>query len=622
MSGLLAVWNSQQPTPWKAMLEDLTVLGKDGIGDWHDREAGLSLGRTQFFNTPESCSEAPVIEAEGCVLVWDGRLDDRARLLAGRSHVSDAQLLIEGYRRWGADCIRHLIGEYVFILWDKVNQGLVVGCDKVGGCTIGYYWDGATLLLSSRLLTLLRHPQVSRDFDEVYFAHVFCTTTAQMPGTTPFKALKRLVPGTALILQQGQLRTRTIDQLVPPQRYYSPKSAEQQYEQFWHLLNAVVKDRLRTHRAVGATLSGGLDSTTVTVALLNHLPRIDTFSAVTDRFAEFDERKPIQSFLDFYPQVTWHPTNTDRDWAFSEPWDQLPAIDDPAAFCTLGLNLKVMATAQRCNIGLMFDGDWGDELCYTSLRTQLKGGCWGQVFDSVRTASHRWSLIRNNFILPYLPPSLALRWKKYRLQQDGFLPDWINPDYLQSEAIQTALEQYAQVTLQDSQVETFRYSIERGGAVGATQAVKLIRSSYQLAGTSPMQDQRLLEFAAQIHPALQSSREHGKLFLRQVDRGHLPEDVRLRPKENYFDPLKYAGIGEGQDVLDLLESMRFSSFMNDRINFKKVESTLIEYRAEYASRYSSWTPISNKVSNRMLSLFSLHRWLNYQKNHSFCFSKV
>ncbi len=101
MSGILGVWNSQQPTPWQKMLDDLTVLGSDAKGDWHDLEVGLSLGRTQFYNTPESRLETPVFHSEGCVLVWDGRLDERESLLGGNpSSTTDAQLIIESYRRW------------------------------------------------------------------------------------------------------------------------------------------------------------------------------------------------------------------------------------------------------------------------------------------------------------------------------------------------------------------------------------------------------------------------------------------------------------------------------------------------------------------------------------------
>ena len=85
MSGILAIWSSKPNTPWYSMLQNLKILGSDGIGEWHDRKIGLSLGRTQFFNTPESCQESAVIKYKGCILVWSGRIDERESLLTGEN---------------------------------------------------------------------------------------------------------------------------------------------------------------------------------------------------------------------------------------------------------------------------------------------------------------------------------------------------------------------------------------------------------------------------------------------------------------------------------------------------------------------------------------------------------
>jgi asparagine synthase (glutamine-hydrolysing) len=69
------------------------------------------------------------------------------------------------------------------------------------------------------------------------------------------------------------------------------------------LLNQSVKDRLRTHLPVATTLSGGLDSTTVTISLLNHLPSVDAVSIVTEVFPEFDERQPFNLFYSIIPKL-------------------------------------------------------------------------------------------------------------------------------------------------------------------------------------------------------------------------------------------------------------------------------------------------------------------------------
>lgn len=618
MSGILGVWNSQTPTPWQKMLDDLTVLGSDGKGDWRDRldhgskddrTIDLSLGRTQFYNTPESAHEAPVVQSEGCVLVWDGRLDDRESLLGGRpSSTTDAQLIIESYRRWGEDCLRHLIGEFVFILWDASRELLLVGCDVMGGRTIAYYWDGQTLLLSSRVLTLLHHPQVSKKLDELYLAHTICDFWAHPPGITPFADIKRLLPGYALILRSGQLQQRQIAKLAVPEGYESPKSPEIYYEKFWHLLNQSVKDRLRSYRPVCTTLSGGLDSTTVTVSLLNHLPKVDAFSIVTDIFPEFDERKPIESFLQRYPQVKWHEVNCDNAWVLSEPWEQLPVTDDPLVTCSVPMNLQLMEQMQKQGFGLVFDGEWGDELFYTTLQDLARVGSWQSVLQHLKSDKRWHSTLWWEFVLPHLPKYWQAKWFARGQRKLNPLPSWITPTYAQKPQTQVALQQYFESYLCINLVQGITVAREYGVAVGSKRVYQLLRSAHQLESTSPLQDRRLVEFAISLHPSLQNDRVHGKVFLRKANQATLPADVLWRPKENYFDPLKYAGLAKGHQAVKLLEEVKNYPFLQEIIDHEKLETSLITYRHKYSESYCKGEPLLNHLANELYVSLTFINW--------------
>jgi asparagine synthase (glutamine-hydrolysing) len=617
MSGILGVWNSHTPIPWQKMLDDLTVLGSDGKGDWRDREVALSLGRTQFYNTPESAHEAPVVQSEGCVLVWDGRLDDRESLLAGRpSSTTDAQLIIESYRRWGEDCLRHLIGEFVFILWDAARELLLVGCDVMGGRTIAYYWDGQTLLLSSRVLTLLYHPQVSKKLDELYLAHTICDFWAHPPGITPFADIKRLLPGYTLILKSGQLQQRQIAKLAVPECYELPKSPEIYYEKFWHLLNQSVKDRLRSYRPVCTTLSGGLDSTTVTVSLLNHLPAVDAFSIVTDIFPEFDERQPIESFLQRYPQVKWHQVNCDNAWALSEPWEQLPVTDDPLVTCSVPMNLQLMEQMQKQGFGLVFDGEWGDELFYTTLQDLARVGSWQSVLQHLKSEKRWHSTLWWEFVLPHLPKYWQTKWFTRGQRKSNPLPPWITPTYAQKPQTQVALQQYFESYLSTNLVQGITVAREYGVAVGSKRVYQLLRSAHQLESTSPLQDQRLVEFAISLHPSLQNDLVHGKVFLRKANQAILPADVLWRPKENYFDPLKYAGLAKGHQAVKLLEEVKNYPFLQEIIDHGKLETSLITYRHKYSESYCKGEPLLNHLANELYVLLTFINWY-YQVNKLF-----
>ncbi|NEQ23277.1 MAG: asparagine synthase [Microcoleus sp. SIO2G3] len=616
MSGILGVWNSQKPTPWRKMLDDLSVFGSDGKGDWHDREVGLSLGRTQFYNTPESVLESPVVQSEGCVLVWDGRLDDRECLLGGNSSsTTDAQLIIESYHRWGEDFLNHLIGEFVFILWDASRDLLLVGCDVVGGRTLAYYWDGQTLLLSSRVLTLLHHPQVSREFDELYLAHTICDLWAHPPGLTAFADIKRLRPGFALILKSGELQQRQIAKLATPERYESPESPEVYYEKFWYLLNQSVKDRLRSCRPVCTTLSGGLDSTTVTVSLLNHRPTVDAFSIVTDVFPEFDERQPIESFLGRYPQVKWHEVNCDRAWALSEPWERLPVTDDPLVTCTLPMNLQVMEQIQKQGFGLVFDGEGGDELFYTSIRDLARAGSWRQVLQHLKKEERSHSLIWREFVLPHLPKFWQSKWFARCQKKSNALPPWITSAYAQKPQTQAAIQQYFESCLFTNFMQVLTMPMEYSGFVGSTQVYRLIRYAYQQETASPLLDRRLVEFVMSLHPSLQNHPVHGKIFLRQANKMNLPDDVLMRPKDNYFDPLKYAGIAKGHQVLQLLEQLQNCPYLQEAVDSQNVETHLNNYRQGYSDSYQRGEPFYNTIANQLYVFFAFVSWHKRLKNY-------
>jgi asparagine synthase (glutamine-hydrolysing) len=605
MSGILGVWNSQKNTPWQSMLHDLKVLGTDGIGDWHGLNGKLSLGRTQFFDTPESVQEPPVIEHEGCVAVWDGRLDDRESLMTDSAQcVTDGQLLIESYRRWGIDCIDRMIGEFAFIIWDASNDLLVVGCDPVGRLTVAYAWDGQTLLISSRALTLLQHPQVKADLNPLYLANTLCSLQVQLPGSTPFNGIKRLQPGYVLVLKAGQMTEQQVSPLIFPEKYDNARSADSYYDEFWYLLNKSVKDRLRTIHRPCTTLSGGLDSTTVTVSLLNHLPQIDAFSTVTDIYPEFDEREPIEKFLQMYPQTIWHPVNSDHAWSLSENWDELPIPDDPLISCTLPMNLHLMEQIKQQGFGLIFDGECGDEICAVDLSDLVRAGSWQKLGQCLKKEERLRSVLWWELVLPSLSGYWQQKW--FTLRPQNILPEWIVPEYLQSTHTQMAINQNYQAMLMTGLQQNISWALTGGASAASSQVFALMHGAYQLQATSPLQDRRLIEFAMNIPPNLQCDPIHGKIFLRQANLKYLPKQILWRPKDNYFDPMKYMGIAKGTQVLNLLNILKQTPFLENIIDVPCVEKTLLDYRLNYGENIKK--SYRNAEANHLYELFTFVNW--------------
>src|SRR5581483_595835 len=76
-------------------------------------------------------------------IVADARIDARRDLLAqmaAASHAveagpselaSDAELILRAYRLWGDDCVRRLVGDFVFAIWDAPQRRLFCARDHL-----------------------------------------------------------------------------------------------------------------------------------------------------------------------------------------------------------------------------------------------------------------------------------------------------------------------------------------------------------------------------------------------------------------------------------------------------------------------------------------------------------
>ena len=106
---------------------------------------------------------------------------------------------------------------------------------------------------------------------------------------TPFEQVERLLPGHTLIWEQGgEPRDICFWKLEDHFSGTSLGSPQELAEQAGALLKDAVTLRLRSDVPVGTFLSGGIDSSCVTVLANEQLPAIDTFSVgFKDHF--FDE---------------------------------------------------------------------------------------------------------------------------------------------------------------------------------------------------------------------------------------------------------------------------------------------------------------------------------------------
>ena len=189
-----------------------------------------------------------------------------------RGH-DDRALIAKAYRRWGADCPRHLLGDYAFAVWDAAKRTLFCARDHAGVRPFYYAETRRGFVFASAIEAVLAGPDVGHELDEFTVGMWLMRRDAALPATsTLFQAVRRLPPGHGLVVTNGAVRL---------QRYWRPEdvpraapaSDDDYAEEFLALYSRAVKDRLCGPGRIGVHLSGGLDSSSVAVLAARELRR-------------------------------------------------------------------------------------------------------------------------------------------------------------------------------------------------------------------------------------------------------------------------------------------------------------------------------------------------------------
>lgn len=279
----------------------LSQYGPDGGCDV--RQRSVAMVYRAFHTNRESRKEnQPLVDITGCVLAWDGRLDNRSELFHLVSDQldgdkTDVAIVLAAYRKWGPGFAENLIGDFAFSLWDAKSQTLLLGRDPVGARLLFYHANDERIVWSTRLDPLLSLPDVELEIDDEYIAGYFTAQTSF--SQTPYKNVAAVPPAHLVIVRGGRVRVERFWGLDPNREIRYTTDTEYE-EHFTELFREAVRVRLRVDGPVWADLSGGLDSSSI-VCMADSIiadreadaSRLETVSAVFDESPSSDERRFI-----------------------------------------------------------------------------------------------------------------------------------------------------------------------------------------------------------------------------------------------------------------------------------------------------------------------------------------
>ncbi|MCW8932682.1 MAG: asparagine synthase (glutamine-hydrolyzing) [Gammaproteobacteria bacterium] len=212
---------------------------------------------------------------------------------------SDTEVVLKAYIYWGLKAFERFNGGYAIVIYDSLEKNIVLVRDRFGKRPLYYSHHKKGLIFASEVKCFLPINDFELSFDENSLANIFSFWTP-LPEESPYKGIKQVPPGGYLKFNiKGELLQEQYYQLTPMTSSVSDiKEAQFQVEA---ALEKSVDLRLRSDVEVGSYLSGGLDSSIISLLASKKLnTQLKTFSIrfESEQFDESDEQLAMANTID------------------------------------------------------------------------------------------------------------------------------------------------------------------------------------------------------------------------------------------------------------------------------------------------------------------------------------
>jgi asparagine synthase (glutamine-hydrolysing) len=599
------------------MVDALAHQGPDGSGIWMEEAVGL--GHRMLWTTPESLEEKlPLV---GCnrrlAITADARIDNREELIATLrlterrpGEITDSRIILSAYETWGEACPEHLIGDYAFVIWDAQRERLFAARDHLGVKPFYYcHVPGRVFAFATEIKALLCLPELQLTLNETRVADLLIPTFQDKTATC-YEEILRLAPAHSLTVKPAAAQLRRYWAL-DASRELRLRGREDYVEAFGNLFREAVRCRLRSAFPVGSTLSGGLDSSSVTCMARDLLAessgqRLHTFSAIFPSVApedpRIDERQYMEAVLatgGFDPHFVYADCFGPLAEALAHEDEFVPAY---TAYLERAIlrgaheqGVRVLLTGLDGDTTLSYGHEYLQELAdkgkwdrfaevvgeisrlfrpkpkyyirrYGSGRLQrlARGGRWLTLARETREISARMGVSRRHLVVQevikplspsFLRPRRLLQHRKTRTPW----PDWwtnhraINPAFARTCGL---LQRYRRSEGLDhvfSPREAHLSSMESGLWPWALELTDHYAAPFGVEQRHPFFDRRLMEFCLSVPFEYRMFRGYARGLLRQAMEGILPPDIQWRTgKQNLGLNFKKRLLEESERVEDVL----------------------------------------------------------------------
>lgn len=272
---------------------------------------------------------------------------------------SDTEVLLNSYIQWGENCLQKLNGMFAFAIFDKNKNEVFIARDRIGIKPLHYYFNGKVFVFGSTINSIISSELFEAKIDYEGLWQNFKFSMAQRPKTC-IENIKGLKPGhfIKVNLNSNKIQQKQYWEIpVGTQDHsLSEKKAASLLEES---LYDAVQYRMKADVELGSFMSGGIDSTTISVLASKFNPNIKTLTLGFSEFSQYNEIKEAKETAVLNNLTHIVSSVKAEDVLKNVPLTTI-AYEEP--YYHLAANFEISKLAAENNLKVVLNGLGGDEL--------------------------------------------------------------------------------------------------------------------------------------------------------------------------------------------------------------------------------------------------------------------
>lgn len=522
--------------------------------------------------TPQDRFEFQPVDGDGrWLLVFVGFLMHREELARKLNiapetlpKIADCNLVMAAWKKWGDNCLPHLYGTFSFVICDIKEQRIFAarGCER--GANIYIHEDDERIILSTSTKAIFCFPDIAKQVDETRIADALILNYEDRQRSY-FKNINILARGQLLRANPERTEITAFHNWddVPDIRY---PNDDDYVEAARELLAKSVSSSMRANETPAISLSAGLDSSAVLLAMLDELKKpgapsklpVKAYVSVPDASWDGRERQgrlgdesgPVRALMKKYPELDVEFVDS-GGLPFDYGLDEIQSYSDMPIRGVGNLNWG-RDISQRCqqagrrvrlsgssgNIGLSFRaapilfGMWFRQGRWLKLLRENNA-----LNNVVHGGQHKY--VRRLFVralLPNMPVAIFDIVKKGQTGREhaGYhYFSTINPDFAEAMDVEERMAKLNwddRYRLQRNCKQGMQKMFLRGGRDESGGLFESFQAMHRVQGRDPLGDRKILNYCCGIPDDQFFKDGVDRRLMKRMLKGRVPDEIMNAPR--------------------------------------------------------------------------------------------